>query len=419
MRVLWFTTIPMPAVDQRLGLGLVGSGGWMSQLLEELKARGQVRLAVATAANGLPDLEFESDGVTYFTLHEGSPLRPLHREEELRKCAALVERWRPDLIHVHGLERFFGLLESRRLVTAPVVISIQGILAEVFRNLFGRLSFWDVARMERLRDIVRGRGWGWTWWRYRQMALRETEIVRGARVFMGRTEFDRRFLLGLNPAARYYHVDELLRRPFHDVRWNLETCERYRILFANASHPHRDIDTALEAVALLKGWFPDVRLCLPGAIEETGGYGKHLSRRISRLRLQGQVEFLGFLSAERMAAELTRAHVFATSSRVENSSNSLCEAMRVGVPCVASRVGGLPSLAEEGRSALFFPPTDAGAMAERIARIFRENDLACSLGDAARERAVERHDPDRVVAQLMTAYEEILSPAKKGLEPKG
>jgi glycosyltransferase involved in cell wall biosynthesis len=406
----------MPAVDQRLGLGVVGSGGWMSQLLEEFKMRGQVELAVATAGKELPDLEFESEGVSYFTLHEGSPLCPLHREKELSKCVALVERWRPDLIHVHGLERFFGLLESRRLVTAPVAISIQGILAAVSRNLFGRLSFWDVARMERLRDIVRGRGWGWTWWRYRQLARREAEIARNARFFLGRTDFDRQFVLGLNPAARYYQVDELLRQPFHDVRWDLATCERHRILFANASHPHRDIDTALEAVARLKDSFPDVRLCLPGAIRETGGYGKHLSRRIARMGLQGQVEFLGFLSAERMAAELTRAHVFATSSLVENSSNSLCEAMRVGVPCVASRVGGLPSLAEEGRSALFFPPTDAGVMADRIARIFQEDERAASLARAARERAVVRHDPDRVVAQLMAAYEAILKLAENGAE---
>jgi glycosyltransferase involved in cell wall biosynthesis len=388
----------------------------MSQLLEELKARGQVELAVATAGSELPDLEFEAEGVTYFTVHEGSPLRPLHRETELQKCAALAERWRPDLIHVHGLERFFGLLESRRLVKAPVAISIQGILAEVSRNLFGRLSFWDVARMERLRDIVRGRGWGWTGWRYRQMALREAEIARGARFFLGRTEFDRRFVLGLNPAGRYYHVDELLRSPFLKAQWTLETCERHRILFANASHPHRDIDTALEALARLKGVFPDVRLCLPGAILETVGYGKHLSQRIVQLGLRGQVEFLGFLSAERMAAELTRAHAFATSSLVENSSNSLCEAMRVGVPCVASRVGGLPSLVEEGRSAFFFPPGDAEAMADRIARVFREDETSVALGCAARDRAVERHDPDRVVAQLMAAYADIVTRGASGPE---
>ncbi len=399
----------MPAVDRRLGLGLVGSGGWMSQLLEELKARGQVELAVATAGNGLPDLEFEADGVTYFTVHEGSPLRPLHREAELRKCAAIAERWRPDLIHVHGLERFFGLLESRRLVEAPVAISIQGVLAEVSRNLYGRLSFWDLARMERLRDVARGRGWWWNGWRYRQMAQREAEIARGARFFMGRTGFDRRFVLGLNPEGLYYHVDELLRSPFFNVQWSLETCVRHRILFANASHPHRDIDTALEAVARLRGEFPDVRLCLPGAIRETVGYGRHLSRRIARMGLREQVEFLGFMNAERMASELSRAHVFATSSLVENSSNSLCEAMLVGLPCVASRVGGLPSLAKDGESALFFSPGDSEAMADRIACVFRDDDTSVGLGRAARARAVERHDPDRVVAQLMGAYSDIVT----------
>jgi glycosyltransferase involved in cell wall biosynthesis len=328
------------------------------------------------------------------------------------------ERWRPDLIHVHGLERFFGLLGSRRLVAAPVAISIQGILAEVSRHLFGRLSCWEVLRMERLRDVVRGRGWGWTGWRYRQLAFREAEIARGTRFFLGRTEFDRLFAQRLNPAGRYYRVDELLRPPFLETRWNLDVCERYRILFANASHPHRDIDTALEAVARLKEEFPGVRLALPGAIQKTMGYGKHLFRRVARMGLEEEVEFLGFLSAEGMATELTRAHVFATSSLVENSSNSLCEAMRMGVPCVASRVGGLPSLAEEGHSALFFPPTEAPVMSEQIASIFREDEKARSLGEAARQQAIERHDPDRVVAQLMTAYADILACCQDELNSK-
>ena len=64
-----------------------------------------------------------------------------------------------------------------------------------------------------------------------------------------------------------------------------------------------------------------------------------------------------------MTRELRRAHVFAISSYIENSPNSLCEAMQAGMPCVATYAGGIPSLVEDGRTGLLFPPGDAPLLA--------------------------------------------------------
>ena len=92
-----------------------------------------------------------------------------------------------------------------------------------------------------------------------------------------------------------------------------------------------------------------------------------------------------------MARELCRAHVFVISSYIENSPNSLCEAMQVGLPCVATYAGGIPSLVRNGSTGLLFPPGDAPLLAEAIARLFREDHLACRMGRAARIEASERH----------------------------
>src|SRR5581483_2952640 len=101
-------------------------------------------------------------------------------------------------------------------------------------------------------------------------------------------------------------------------------------------------------------------------------YDRFLRRRISGAALDSSIRHLGFLDADAMAGELRRAHVFALPSFMENSSNSLCEAMQVGLPCVASYAGGVPSLIEHGRTGLLFPPGDAPLLAEYIARIFRD-----------------------------------------------
>ena len=110
-----------------------------------------------------------------------------------------------------------------------------------------------------------------------------------------------------------------------------------------------------------------------------------------------------------MAIELANAHVFAIASYIENSPNSLCEAMLLGMPCVASYTGGIPSLITENKDGLFFPIGDAASLADRIRQIFNDDALAERLGHLARKRAVVRHQKDTIIKQLVTTYQEVSS----------
>jgi glycosyltransferase involved in cell wall biosynthesis len=87
--------------------------------------------------------------------------------------------------------------------------------------------------------------------------------------------------------------------------------------------------------------------------------------------------------------------------------------MQVGLPCVASYAGGIPSLVEQGRTGLLFPTGDAPLLAEAIMRIFRDDDLACRLSVAARNAASERHAPQRVLSQLLNAYKNVIADAQE------
>jgi glycosyltransferase involved in cell wall biosynthesis len=161
----------------------------------------------------------------------------------------------------------------------------------------------------------------------------------------------------------------------------------------------------------------DAKLRLAGQIGTRRGYDRFLRRMIAESGLSETVEFLGYLDDSAMAKELCRAHVFAISSYVENSPNSLCEAMQVGLPCVATYTGGIPSLVEHGRTGLLFPTGDAPLLADMILRIFRDDDLACQLGRAARAEASERHAPQRVVSQLLCAYNDVIANSQETLLP--
>jgi glycosyltransferase involved in cell wall biosynthesis len=408
MRVLWFTNIPLPAVDRRTGRATVGSGHWMNALLAGLTSRPGISLGVATAYPGLPDLDFQEDGVAYFV--HGQPRFQSHlghRRRDLEACRAIVERFQPDVVHVHGSERFFGLLGARGLVRQPVVVSLQGFVGACLPEFFGALSPLEVARASRLREVLTRRGLAWDYVEFARGARQEREILRGCRAFLGRTAWDEAQLRRENAAAAYFHVGEALRPEFAGRQWSLGGCRRRSLLVTNAGNPRRGVEVVLDAVRSLARRWPDVTVRFAGAVSDRTGYGRLLHERIAAAGLRDRARFVGFLSADALARELATAHAYVIASFVENSPNSLCEAMRVGTPSVASYAGGIPSLVDDERTGLLFPPGDDAMLARQLDRVFRDDALAARLGEAARAAAAERHDPIRVVGQLAAAYEAV------------
>ena len=86
---------------------------------------------------------------------------------------------------------------------------------------------------------------------------------------------------------------------------------------------------------------------------------------------------------------------------------SLLEAAALGVPVVASAVGGVPELVDDGRAGLLVPPGDAAALAAALGRLAQDPHLARRLGEAGRDGVRVRHDPADHVEALVGAYEEV------------
>jgi glycosyltransferase involved in cell wall biosynthesis len=410
MRVLWFTNDPLPVVLRHMGRTPTGTGAWMPSLLENLMATPGLEIDVVSAYPGLRDLHFREDGVGYFVL--GQPRFQSFfgcTKRDLAMCADLVRQQAPDLIHIHGTERFYGLLPARGLIRTPCTISIQGLLEPYLAGFFGALSTPELWRSERLAEVATRRGLLWQYRAFVAGSRQEREILAGAKAVMGRTDWDRAHVSRVNPEAKYFHVDEVLRREFKHATWDISSCEPHTIIFTNAGEPRRGTEILLRALPMILREFPDTKLRLGGGIGDRRGYHRFLRRMIAETGLSRSVEFLGYLDSTAMADQLSRSHVFAISSYIENSPNSLCEAMQAGLPCVATFAGGIPSLVEHGRTGLLFPAGDAALLADSILRIFRSDDLAAGLGRAARASATERHDPQRIVSQLLNAYQTVLA----------
>ena len=108
-----------------------------------------------------------------------------------------------------------------------------------------------------------------------------------------------------------------------------------------------------------------------------------------------------------MCRQYLASSLYLLCSSIENSPNSLGEAMLLGMPCVAADMGGVSSMLEHGREGLLYPADDPAALAQAILSLLDDPARAAALGEAAHERAVRTHDPARNAADLLSIYETI------------
>lgn len=100
--------------------------------------------------------------------------------------------------------------------------------------------------------------------------------------------------------------------------------------------------------------------------------------------------------------------LFALSSISEGLPLALLEAMACGLPVVATTVGGVPDVVQEGETGLLSAASDHRAFGENLARLRRDEELCRSMGARARELVTDRYSMDHTAAQYMTLYRELV-----------
>jgi len=421
MRVLWFTNILMPDACRSLGRSAPRVGGWwMTTLLGRLQKREGLKLAVVTA-DACEDAHFEVNGVEYF-LVKGSwydsilsrfgSLRPsLPSRRSVNEYASIVKQWNPDVIHVHGTERDYGLVKSWGGTEKPVVVSIQGLMAPYARKACGDLLPREVDG--RVRSAIGYKAFSLNQWRFLRARMpAEQEILRSADMVLGRTDWDQAWAWAFNPCVRYRHVDELMRPEFFGAEpWTLTGCRRHQMFCTSGPQPLKGLHVLIEAITRLRSLYPDIRLHVASrgfVPRPENSYARFIFRMVRDLGLQQSVVFVGFVEASEQVAQLQQAHCFVTPSFIENGCNALQEAMLVGTPSIATLSGGLLTTIRAGRTGLAFPTGDAALLARAILRLFQDDALASRLGAEARDVARARHEPEKVERQLLEAYREAM-----------
>ena len=154
----------------------------------------------------------------------------------------------------------------------------------------------------------------------------------------------------------------------------------------------------------MAGWPPpDKGPLLRPLVHWLAEYPGYLDELARRLGVAGRIHYTGVLNAGGMREQFLLAETYLLCSSIENSPNSLGEAMLTGVPCAAAAVGGVPSMLSENEGELFDPAVP-GEMARAIAALWADPAKAEEKAAAARSRALAVHDPKAVADALLELY---------------
>jgi glycosyltransferase involved in cell wall biosynthesis len=162
--------------------------------------------------------------------------------------------------------------------------------------------------------------------------------------------------------------------------------------FVGRVRPWHGVDKLIEALAVARREHPELRLCVVG---EDGDAARELQALVRRLDLENVVTFTGAVPPEEIPEALGAIDIavapYPALDRFYFSPLKIYEYMAAGRPVVASAIGQISDVLEDGRTGLLVPPGDVDALAAALVRLCREPELAAGLGAAARSEAEARH----------------------------
>ena len=359
----------MTRVLQVMGRSAGGIARHVAQVTEALDGRDGLRVDIA-APSDLP-LDLPKPAIEVH-IPDG-PVRG--HAAAVRRLRLILSRASYDVVHAHGLRAGIdGALAARRagvpsLLTVHNLVQPEiagGVRARLYRAaepLAARLAHRTFAVSD---EIARH--------------LRRNPLARGAAVEV--------LYLGVGSAPA-------VARDRAAVRAELGVGERPLIVTASRLSPQKALHVMVAALALLP---EETTLAVLGE----GELQPRLEEHARRAGVDHRVLWLGFRAD--VADYVAAADVFCLSSIWEGIPLSVQESILLGTPVVATAVGGLPEIVEDGESGRLVPRDDPAALAGALAEVLMDRNLAARYAAAARGALEERFSTVRMLERLSAAY---------------
>jgi len=415
IKVLWLVNIVLPDVSEAFNQKKSVVGGWLTGLFRVIKNDSSIEPMVVFPLYGETGFKkVINDGISFYGVGV-SPIHHIYHKSTEQQFDEILSEANPDIVHIFGTE-FPHTLAMINAYNRPnrTVINIQGLCSVYANHYFDGLPDTVVYR-KNVKEILKGGGLLHDRRLYVLRGEMEVESLMRVHHVIGRTTWDYACCMQINKDIRYHHVNESLRDSFYDKKWDINRVERHTIFISQATYPIKGFHYALLAMGKVIKRFPDAKIMLAGPktihMKENkiksylrNSYKKYIKSLIKQYHLENHIVFLGSLDEEKMRNRYLKTHLFVSPSAIENSPNSVGEAMLLGVPVVASDVGGVRDLLEHGTEGYVYQSTAPYMLAHYICDLF-ENDQTCvAFSEAARKHASQTHEREKNAKETIDVY---------------
>lgn len=427
MRVLWLCNIVPPMVAKQLNIDTTVKEGWITGTLSRLikEQQSPLQLGICMPVKDMAEafvkntVKVETLDIDCYRFREDTSCPWVYDESLESVFKEIIEDFKPDIIHSFGTE-FPHTYACANALNDPkrMLISMQGVMVD-YADQYCKGLPEKVVNGCTFRDFLKKDNIAKQKQKFDLRADMEIRAVKCAGHIAGRTQFDKDAAFRINDKVKYHHLFETLRPEFYEGQWNSDRLKEHTLFVSQCDYPIKGFHVLLEALPLILKEYPDTKINIAGngitgykTLKQKikiGTYGKYCRGLMKKYNLLDKINILSMLDANKMKQQYINSSVYVCPSILENSPNSMGEAMCLGIPVVASRSGGVPSMVEDEKEALLFAQADSESLAKQVIRLWKEEGLANSISQAAKIRGMKNHNPEENYNRLLEIYKDIFA----------
>lgn len=410
MKVLWLSNSAFVSEKTK------ETGSWLQPMAEQLASS----ITLVNVTDGIVEMPTSSNFKNIKQWIIPAMVSNYGQEASTETCSIvkdIIEKEKPDLVHIWGTEKFWASIYRKGYIIAPAILEIQGLLAPYTEYYYGGLSIKEIFQSIHLKEIIMpSRTLFHKKEVFRKRGMSETANIKSFKHISYQSQWVKNYISFVNPSAILYPTKIMLRKAFLDSqKWNFHNVGDSPVVFStcSAAVTYKGMHIIIKAIALLKSKYPKIKLKLAGSINVGNklldGYSVFLNKLIKKYGLQENVIYLGSLDENQIITHLQEANACVIPSFIETYCLAFAESMIVGTPTIASFAGAMPELAENGKEALFYNSVDYYTCAALIDNVLQNRGLAETLSENGRTRRMKENNMNTVVKTQLEIYNKVLN----------